>query len=429
MEEEEKKREKLEEREYPFIEEEIVSDRKKQQKSNLYHTIGIAFFFGLIGGFSFWSLTGFFQSASAEPEAKKISFVSPVPTVPYSNKPTDSPNKETEKPSPSVTREPVISDYNRFYAAVENIAGTVNRSIVTVTSVEDKLDWFNNPLESQESCYGVIIADNERDYVILTSYNQIKNGKEVKVIFPQGGKYTAKYYGSDQEMGIAVIGVAKREVSKESKEDIVVASLGESYSLTAGTPLIALGNPNGMMYSVTQGIVSGESHEKYITDYKLDLFYGDLSNYSKGEGFVVNSNEEIVGVITHNFSNDTNNNIFTFMGISRLKPVIENLVNQNTQKGMGIIAYDIPIEYANANDLQCGIFISKVNSNSPAYEAGLRANDIIVSIGNEDVRSVMAYYNIINKYKEKDVVTVKAVRAGQGEKKEKTYSVVLEKKK
>lgn len=419
----------LKERQEPFIEEEIVSDKRKKRRNNMCYTMGIAFFFGLIGGACFWSLLGVFQSTSEEPEAKKISFVSPSPTSQVVNKPSETPHKDEAGNKPVTTTEPLMKEYRKVYAAVTSIASTVRASIVTVTPVEEKLDWFNNPLETKESCYGLIIADNERDYIILTSYKQGEKNKKLRVIFPwEEKKYEAKYYGSDKELGISIIAVSKREVGKQSKDKLVIANLGDSYSLVAGTPLIALGNPNGNMYSVTHGIVSNESEEKYITDYKLDLFYGDLPNYSKGEGIVVNSNEEIVGVITHGFSDNSKDEVFSFIGISRLKPVIENLVNQKIQKGMGIIAYDIPDGYANTYDLQSGIYISKVNANSPAYEAGLRANDIILSVGEDDVKSVMAYYNIINKYKEKDTVAVKTVRIDQGKKKEKTYFVTLEKK-
>lgn len=414
--------------EFSFIEEEIVSDKKKLWKSNLGYTIGIAFFAGVIGGFSFWYLFSFFQEKYIEPEAKKISFTSPTPIEKNTEEPTEMPVQSTNKPSNNNSQEANAKGYQQFYTVIQEISEEVGTSIVTVSSVEDRTDWFNNPLETGKTCYGVMIADNGANYIILTSYNQVANGKTIKVTFSDNEQYAAELYGSDQELGIAIVAIQKKEIPEEKQKQIKIASLGESYSLTVGTPIVALGNPNGFMRSATYGMISSGCYEKYITDYKLDIFYGDLMSYQNGDGFVVNFQQEIVGVITHNFSDTLEDDVFTFIGISKLKPVIENLINKNAQVGLGIVAYDIPLEYASSIELQGGIYVSMVNTNSPAYEAGIRPDDIIVKIEDQDINSVMAYYNTINKYKEKDIIAVKVIRTGKSEKKEGTYTVQLQNK-
>ncbi|MEO3890454.1 trypsin-like peptidase domain-containing protein [Nonomuraea sp. B5E05] len=93
---------------------------------------------------------------------------------------------------------------------------------------------------------GVIAAD---DGTILTAYHVIKGTKNVNLTFADGTKAKAAVASSNPERDIATLKPAKLP------EIVVPATLGGGVAV--GAPVVAIGNPLGLTYSVTTGVVSG----------------------------------------------------------------------------------------------------------------------------------------------------------------------------
>lgn len=427
-----------EKKEYSFINEQIVPKKQKKAKKiilSISSTIGLAILFGFISSLVFAISGSYFdEKIGEEVNKKEILFPSGSPEGEEQVVQVTPTPEPTATPEPEVTivenvKELELKDYERLYSLISETASQLDNSIVTIYSVNNSgVDWFNNPYETINSTYGMILANNNQDILILTNSSRIKGAKELRIKFNNDTIAVGTLYNQDTDTGLAVVSVSVDLLEQSTLDIIKEAELGESSQLLPGTPIIALGSPNGYVYSMELGIVSGKEHEMYIPDYKLDIFPTDLSNNENGEGFVINLSGKVVGILTHNFDNELSENITTFIGISKLKPIIRKLVNQTYLIQFGVIASDIPDYIMEKLGVENGIYVTGIVANSPAYEGKLQVGDVILSIDKEKVVSVYRFYDILSKYKVKDEVEVELVRTTGEASQRLTFQVVLGRK-
>lgn len=93
---------------------------------------------------------------------------------------------------------------------------------------------------------GVIAAE---DGTILTAHHVVEDAKDVTLTFADGTKAKAAVVSSDPKLDIAMLKPAKLP------EIVVPATLGGAAAV--GAPVVAIGNPLGLAYSVSTGVVSG----------------------------------------------------------------------------------------------------------------------------------------------------------------------------
>lgn len=421
---------------FPFIQEQILSKKKVRTKKgvlSLLKTIVLAVIFGLISSLVFCISSPFFdellghgrgkekapialKTSSPAPAQTPVRTSSPVPLPPKTPVRTEGPSVDTAKKTkrPAETSPPAKSpesfDYSAYYSFLSDIASNVNKSIVTVSCVFSGIDLFNNPAETADATYGLIIDSSGSSLLILTSKQKLDQVSSVRVTFKDGTTRDASLYGYDAELGIAVISVPMDRLPDSVVRSIEPAILGESTSLSAGVPILLLGSPTGYVYSMENGIVTGKPYDKYITDYKIELFHTDVCSNPNGEGVVVDMNGHVVGILTHNFSDGLNEPLNTAMGMSRIKMVIDKLINQRDRTYFGIVASDISSDYAKGIPVDHGIYITEVQAKSPAFAAGLQSGDIITEIDEAEVNSVLGFAALLDEYSYKDKIKATIVR-------------------
>jgi S1-C subfamily serine protease len=87
--------------------------------------------------------------------------------------------------------------------------------------------------------------------VVITNYHVIHNAISISVTFPDGEGYRAEVLGKDPYADLAVL-----EVIGAPPEKFKPLTVVSSSTLKVGDPVIAIGNPYGLMGSMTTGIVS-----------------------------------------------------------------------------------------------------------------------------------------------------------------------------
>ncbi len=123
----------------------------------------------------------------------------PLITVAPTTEPvTDSSPETTEAvTTPTETTEPIeqivesvlsersltLADYEALYNSMYEVVASVNRSIVTVTSAESKLDLFNQPYELKEEAAGLIYNKTDTEILILTNAESLHAADNIWVTF------------------------------------------------------------------------------------------------------------------------------------------------------------------------------------------------------------------------------------------------------
>ena len=173
-----------------------------------------------------------------------------------------------------------------------------------------------------------------------------------------------------------------------------------------GTPILALGNPNGYIGSVEFGTVTSRGSVYYITDNSVELFNTSTSNGEEGDGVIVNLSGEIIGIITRTVRSEYDEHICTAMGITRLKGSIAKLASGEEKIYLGVRGEDIPMSVLTEQGLFSGIYVTEVLTDSPAFEAGIKTGDIILKFDNLNVYSYNGLNTMLNMHQSGDEVSV-----------------------
>ena len=287
-----------------------------------------------------------------------------------------------------------------------------SKSIVLVTSIKSDQDWFQNEIEVPDDTSGLIVGNNGLDILVLVNYNRVQGANTIEVTFNGDIAAEATLQSFDSEINLAIIAISLADLPEEI-HDIESASLGESSYLPLGTPIVALGSPNGYMGSMEIGMISSKGTKAYITDHQIDLYHTDINYVEDGEGYIVNLKGDIIGIVTTHLSDNRNEEINTFIGISSIKSMIESLVNNESRAYLGIKTIDITDDALEELELENGIAVTAVQANSPAFYSGIQVGDIIIRINEEDVLSVKNFQSRLSDAKPEDMVDIEIHREYQ----------------
>lgn len=419
-------------KEYNFIEEKVISRKKQKIKKVIFAivmTIILGGLFGLTAGVvmcvteqPLYGIFGKdkkfveFPSEDSEPDKEEDPpKESEADKGPEETEEVTNPN-ENRIPSDTVIINNAISadekDLISIYAKVKSIVDETCDSMVLVTSIKSNQDWFQNEIEVPDDTIGLIVGNNGVDLLVLVNYDRVQGANAIMVSFNDETKVEATLQSFDGELNLGVIAITIGDLPEEF-QDLKVASLGESAYLPVGTPLVAIGSPNGYMGSMEIGMVSTRNTNTHITDYQIDLFHSDINYVADGEGYVINLRGDIIGIITNKLNDSRDENINTFMGITSLKPIIESLVNNENRSYLGITATDITSEALSEFNLENGIAVTRVVANSPAFNKGIQIGDIITGINNTDIGSVKEFQKNLIKSKPEDVIKLEIYREYQ----------------
>jgi S1-C subfamily serine protease len=157
---------------------------------------------------------------------------------------------------------------------------------------------------------GVIIDDDGK---ILTSLHIVQDAFEIKVIFADGTESEAFISMKQPETDLAVL---KPSIVPD---DMIVATITSSNTLSIGDEVIAVGNPFAILNSVTAGVISGLGRDYKSPDLGTTLKnliqFDAAVNPGNSGGPLVNRYGEVVGIITALF-NPTGTNVFIGIGFA-----------------------------------------------------------------------------------------------------------------
>src|SRR5713226_5671036 len=173
-------------------------------------------------------------------------------------------------------------------AAAERVGPAVVR--IDLEHLGRRSGQYNMPGEYGGVGSGFIFAS---DGQILTNAHVVANARRVKVTLADGRTFDASLVGSDTDVDIALLRIGA--------DHLPVAELGRG-PLRVGQLVIAVGNPYGLNWTVTAGVVSalGRTLEGPGIHSKMtNLIQTDTSiNPGNSGGPLVDSMGRVVGITT-----------------------------------------------------------------------------------------------------------------------------------
>jgi len=252
---------------------------------------------------------------------------------------------------------------------------------------------------------------------LLSNYDYVKDANRIYVKLDEANTVKAQLYSYDSEVELCILKIMLDGVQQSTIKKLQVADFGSSEGLGVGSFVMCLGNPNGLIGSMDYGFVMSPPVEQAITDYKVKLYYTNMNYYLKGNGVVFDQNGKLIGVTTHYFDESIQEDRNVFMGISELSVIIKQLLENRQKMYVGVLVYEMTMEDRIRTCVDHGVYINKVQNDSPAFRAGLLAGDVILGIDGENIESVDDFYAAIANRKKGESLRVclKRTTASMGE--------------
>lgn len=356
-----------------------------------------------------------------EPEATgKTVTVSPSAVV--SEAATESsvaiePEEEKTKKEQDADNMALFSD---VYASLKNYSDELSDSIVEVESVVMGTDWFENPYETEKSTSGIVTAVTDKYAYILTDYSAVKDGTDLRAAFASGFKEKATLRNYNKNLDIALLVVKLSDAGDYDKEHIKPVTFTESHVIPVGSPVIALGAPDGNINSIMPGLVTSAGKLKYAPDRAISTFNTNLPLDKDGSGMIADLSGKIIGI----FGKGTDGETREITEAADIVSTVDRLMNGEGVPYLGIV----PGEFTGAEGttgLSGGVLVDKVIEDSPAEEAGIKKGDIIYELSENRISSVNSLTAVLRKTEPGDVVKMTVYREKRNEGSEKTLEIVV----
>lgn len=426
--------------EFAFITEKVMeqSIRRKRWTMKILEAFILAIIFGVTAGVSFALVLPYIQAKFPKEEERESI------TIPRDELPTITPiqieESDTTQEEETPTTEPIIDivenvlaertltmeDFNSLYEAIYQVVEEVNQSIVTVISVESEIDWFNNPYEAKGETSGLIFNKTDTEILILTDIESIHAADDIRVTFENGKECEAILRKADMVSGIAILAINTEKFTTKELQEICTAVLGNSYITKPGDIAIAVGSPLGDNYSMSYGVISSIKNIVQTTDANYKILSTNIVGSKQGKGFLINTKGEVIGILTKLREIEGREQIVEAIAISDVKGIIEKLSNGIDISYFGIKGREITAELEKETKRPQGIYVTEAIAGSPVYKAGIQSGDVIVALGETEVKTMKALRNLLDNYELGDVVKVTVKRQGREEEKTIIFDVILE---
>ena len=325
-------------------------------------------------------------------------------------------------------------------SAFEAIADHVTPSVVSIQTTRvassrqrgnrpDIEEFFRNfqpsPQErapQEASGTGFIVS---KDGYILTNNHVVADADKVTVTMLDKRVFEAKVIGRDPSTDVAVI--------KIDGTNLPATTLGDDNNARVGQWVVAIGNPLGLDFTVTAGIISAKGrplsgllrNQYEITDY---IQTDAAINPGNSGGPLVNIRGEVIGV---NSAIASSTGFYAGYGfaipVTLAKQVMDDLIRYGKVRRaiMGVAIANATAVEAKAAGMKevTGVYVRSFSTDteSPAKDAGVQPGDVIISADGKPTDRVSTLQRVIRARKPGETVTLEVMRFGE----KKTFKVKL----
>lgn len=300
----------------------------------------------------------------------------------------------------------VLSDVELLDAYSRAVTAVVEQVGPAVVSIDVRVKSQRDDREQAGAGSGVIIAP---DGYILTNSHVVQGASKITVEMLDGFEAEAHLVGSDPATDLALV--------RATASGLPFAELGDSQDLRPGQVVIAMGNPLGFQSTVSTGVVSALGRAMRSQNGRLIeniIQHTAPLNPGNSGGPLLDTRGRVVGINTAIIRQAQG------IGFSVPSSTAVWIVSQLLQYGrirrgyLGIAGQQRPlsrrlVRFFNLSN-RFGVELVTVESDSPAWKAGLIKGDIVVSVNGAPVETIDEVHRLLTDWNGMGSMKLRVVR-------------------
>jgi putative serine protease PepD len=295
-------------------------------------------------------------------------------------------------------------------------AGVVDITSRGVTEASSTISPFGAPRQQQSTATGTgFVVDGNGN--IVTAAHVVNGASSITVTFQDGTTRKATLLGKDNATDVAVLKVDPSGLTLHP------LALGSSANLDVGDNVAAIGDPFTYDRSISTGIVSGldrtiSAPNGFTVAHAIQT--DAALNPGNSGGPVLDSSGKVIGIVDQIATNGSTN--ATSSGVGFAVPI--DLVRSelaDLEAGKAVKHAFLGVSTSDATTSNSGALIQAVTSGGPAADAGIKAGDVVTSIGATKIEGTNDLVAAIATHRAGDKVQVTIKRGSQS----KTVTVTL----
>jgi serine protease Do len=263
---------------------------------------------------------------------------------------------------------------------------------------------------------GIIISE---DGLISTNAHVIENASSISVNTHDGKNYDAYVVGRDKKTDLAVLKITVTE-------PLPKAHIGKSEEVEIGEDVVAIGNPAGLVGSVTNGIVSAVNRpiRADMTGYDMNCIQTNAAiSPGNSGGALLNMYGQVIGITSSKYVSDGYEGLGFAIAIDDALPILEDLITN----GKVVDRVRIGITFIEYSDYEFkelirerfrieppadvkGVLIQGISTECDIFDTDLREMDIITTMNGKEVLDLKSMLDALKGKKPGDTVEADVVR-------------------
>ena len=389
--------------EYSFLQE-VIKDEvggTGKRKKRILRKIGVGIFIGLVACFTFSVFKPWVESRmSGDPDEV---------TIPRDTKQTAENEADRSGKDGNGQKK---DNYSKSVKSLSDVAKKGKRSVVSLLVLTGATVGNKEFVSESQSVSGVLIADNGQELLILGPTMEVGETQQIQATFCDGKKYRVTEKKSDANLELTIYAVKESQLEEKTAKSIRLAALGSSYEVKKGDTTVLLGMLFGQGDAVGYGVLRSSTEKAEWADGTYHILGAELAGFTGGSGIMFNRQGEVIGIICDAAGEDAKEELMHAYAISDIKDVMQFLANGESVPYIGIHATDVSENIAEDRGIPRGIYVDKVEADSPAMSAGIQSGDVLTAIGGTDIENFEQYHELLMEEKEGTHLLIKGYRRG-----------------